>query len=743
MGVTYRAFDTDLRRPVALKVIAGTLLGDEAARGRFLREARAAAQFRHENVVQIYQLGREGDIWFYAMEFIDGVTLQRRIESGGPLAPGQALALIAQICGALGAAADLGLVHRDLKPANIMLVAGREGGPVAKVIDFGVAKLHDVGDHANTLTQGAFVGTMAYASPEQIEAGEVDGRSDLYSLGCVLWFMLAGAPPFGGGTAAVCVQHLQKEPPWERLAGTPPAVLGLLGRLLAKDPAARPQSAREAAEAVRQCLAQPEGPDRQYKVAGAGRGGMTPIRDGASGHDLAGWRVPAAVADDTPGWARLRSAVGRLNAEPHPNVLRVLSVARVAGSAYILTELPAGIPLIDVVRARRALAPDEAILLLRQVAGAVDHCVKLGTGWPRLDLRDLMVSFAGPADPPPLGAVPVTAWPPFVVRVSPLGMFADAAGPDETIASGSPSAAATQTGEGGLLPPDLGSCCRGMAHLFYELIAGRPAPAFYAPVAPLGEAGNGFLCGALAGGTGFVSAAAFCERLGAVLESRPSIHRGAGARDSPGAGAIPPAPARAGRAIGKYRLAAAAAAALIFLGWLLARGGRMISRETPAGVPPVAAPAPSAATPAPAAIFLRLTTDKTVYREGDLMAAVVEADRDCYLRIYYRGTDGKVFMVFPNKYQQDNRIRGGVEVRVPGPGAQFVLRMGPPFGQETLVAVALENQFGDAGGDGWGEKPLTEYPDADLAEVRARGVGVAGAARGEATTTYEVKPKEE
>ena len=255
MGITYKAFDTSLRIPVALKVINATYLNSEVARQRFVREARSAAQLRHRNVASVFHLGTEGDTWFYAMEFIDGETLDALIKRQGPLSPVLALTITAQVARALNAAAQHGLVHRDIKPANLMLVH-EDDELVAKVIDFGLAKasVNADGEDAATLSLGGFVGTPHFASPEQLEEKELDSRSDIYSLGVTLWYMLAGQAPFAGSMAQVMSQHLSKPPPFEKLEGLPASVSDVLRKMLAKDPAERFQTPAELRKAVEAAL---------------------------------------------------------------------------------------------------------------------------------------------------------------------------------------------------------------------------------------------------------------------------------------------------------------------------------------------------------------------------------------------------------------------------------------------------------------------------------------------------------
>ena len=256
MGITYKATDTQLGRTVALKVINATYLGDPIARQRFLAEARAAAQLQHANVASVYHLRAEGEDIFYAMEFVDGETVDAYVRRRGPLPSRLALRIILQAAQGLAAANERGLIHRDIKPANLMLArapapAGEgieheeEDGLLVKVIDFGLAKTVVANETGGGLTGGSVVGTPYFMSPEQIslESGStLDCRSDIYSLGVTLWYMLTGRAPFGGTQFQILSQHLQKRPPLETLseAGVSAEVVALIGSMLAKDREERP-----------------------------------------------------------------------------------------------------------------------------------------------------------------------------------------------------------------------------------------------------------------------------------------------------------------------------------------------------------------------------------------------------------------------------------------------------------------------------------------------------------------------
>jgi hypothetical protein len=240
MGVTYKAFDVDLHCPVTLKVINERYLGDESARLRFLREARAAAKVRHSNVASVFHLGRSTQGYFYAMEFVEGETLESLIKRSGRLEVKLALEIVSQVAAGLAAVHEQNLVHRDIKPTNIM-VRLKEGGAVrAKIIDLGLAKtLVESASEAGISPPGSFAGTPEFASPEQFAGVGVDIRSDLYSLGVTLWVMVTGQTPFRGPSAEVMYRHQHAPLPLERLKNVPQPVVVLLEKLLEKNPVRR------------------------------------------------------------------------------------------------------------------------------------------------------------------------------------------------------------------------------------------------------------------------------------------------------------------------------------------------------------------------------------------------------------------------------------------------------------------------------------------------------------------------
>lgn len=245
MGVVYKAQDTRLERFVALKFLPEALALAASARERFLREARAASAFSHPNVATVYDVGEVGQQSFIAMELVDGETVRNRL-AAGPQPPEQVVAWGIQVADGLHAAHAKGIVHRDIKPENLLLTPS---GTI-KIMDFGIARVGE-----SELTQTGFVlGTLAYMSPEQILGGRVDHRSDLWSLGVVLYELLAGQLPFQQEQGpAIMYEILNREPPalGELRQGLPAGLRGLIDRLLQKDPAKRPDSAADVTAALR------------------------------------------------------------------------------------------------------------------------------------------------------------------------------------------------------------------------------------------------------------------------------------------------------------------------------------------------------------------------------------------------------------------------------------------------------------------------------------------------------------
>ena len=410
MGVTYKAYDTNLRFPVALKVISSAYLENDTARQRFLREARAAAALRHPNVASVFNLGEVQEKYFYVMEFIDGETLEARVKREGPLRPVEALNIALQVTRALAAAAKQQLVHRDLKPTNLMLIE-EEGELTVKVIDFGLAKItKETGEESAALTMGGFVGTPHFASPEQVEDGDIDIRSDIYSLGATLYFVLTGQSPFSGSIGQVMSQHLYKPLPLEPLKDQPRCVASLVQRMMAKDPNARPQTPQELQKEILACLTEIRGMSTQDvpRIAEAISPSETIDMSVAPGQPLAPGVTIAQVyylveeigdsplgrrflADDllhrrqvsllvlspdllanNSALTSLRETVHLVRKAPHPMLQEIYALETFTDYTLLAEECITGISLLDVLRVRGALTAPEIVRLLSLLTPLAD-----------------------------------------------------------------------------------------------------------------------------------------------------------------------------------------------------------------------------------------------------------------------------------------------------------------------------------------------------------------------------------
>ena len=258
MGVVHKATHALLRRPAAIKLLLEGR-ASEKDRARFEREVQQTSRLAHPNTISIFDYGRTADgVFYYVMEYLDGMDLERLVECNGPVEPARAIHILAQACGALAEAHALGLIHRDIKPANIVLTERADAPDVVKVVDFGLVKTLEAAPSESHLGN-AIVGTPLYLAPEAITAPDtIDARADLYALGAVGYYLLTATHVFDAKTTReVCSKHLLQEPvpPSERLGKPVPADLeALVLSCLAKDRDARPSSAAELQRRLLACV---------------------------------------------------------------------------------------------------------------------------------------------------------------------------------------------------------------------------------------------------------------------------------------------------------------------------------------------------------------------------------------------------------------------------------------------------------------------------------------------------------
>ena len=315
MSDVYLAQDLRLKRRVALKLLAPDLARDERFRERFLRESELAASLDHANVIPIFEAGEVDGVLYIAMRYVEGSDLKSVLAAEGLLEPARALALLDQVAAALDAAHEHGLVHRDVKPGNI-LVAAAQGREHVYLSDFGLTKR--TAEEAGLTESGQFFGTAEYVAPEQIEGGQVDGRADLYSLGCVLYECLVGEPPFGGDRkVGLLFAHLQKPPPspTQQRPELPAGIDAVIAKAMAKEPEQRYPSCGELAEAAHGVLA-----------------GAAPAALPAA---LAGPAPPLVGREEELGWLRRAWTA----AQEGSGALLVLSGPRGIGKTRLAAEL--------------------------------------------------------------------------------------------------------------------------------------------------------------------------------------------------------------------------------------------------------------------------------------------------------------------------------------------------------------------------------------------------------------------
>ncbi len=370
MSEVHLARDTRLDRDVAIKVLRADLARDPTFYLRFRREAQNAAALNHPAIVAVYDTGEAeteaGPLPFIVMEYVDGDTLRDIVRAEGPMAPRRAMEVIADVCAALDFSHRNGIVHRDVKPANIMI---NNAGAV-KVMDFGIARA--IADSSSPMTQtAAVIGTAQYLSPEQARGEQVDARSDVYSLGCVLFEILTGEPPFKGDSpVAVAYQHVREDPQLPSLVNdtVPRELDSIILKAMAKNPANRYQSAAE----MRTDLVRVLGGQRPSAPMVMNDEDRTTILGSVDSRqaDFSGADKPAAGAAATPRTSR--------HAEPEdePRNRRGLKIALISAASIIVVAIvgaflwslgPGADPTTVTVPSVAGLSADEAQSQLENV----------------------------------------------------------------------------------------------------------------------------------------------------------------------------------------------------------------------------------------------------------------------------------------------------------------------------------------------------------------------------------------
>jgi serine/threonine-protein kinase len=453
MGTVYRAVDETLHRDVALKILNAEL-NDPGVGRRFRAEAVAIARLNHPGIATIFELFQHDGQWLMAIEFVRGQTLEDLVTRSGPLETERAVDLISQALAALGHAHGMGVVHRDLKPANLMLA---ESGRI-KVMDFGIAR---VAGTEHLTSAGFLVGTPAYMAPEQVLGQEIDARTDLYAIGCVLFFLVTGKLPFPGTTPLELAESRIKSTPLQVRAvraELPAWLEQVLDRALARDPATRHQSADAFREALRRGLGLPA-PATQSLLSQPGvsetmRPGAVPVSS-----EL-GWPPPAPAS---PPVDEFGTAATRLL----PTQPESAAAKPSADAAPTLQPAPAPAPTVPLPKRATPIWPAIAAVVAMVIAGA--WWLRPRPAAPETPPAGTESPATTPAPPPsppdqPASAVPPTttppSGPPTTVPVPPPAT--GAAGTEPPPGTGAVAPGATAPGQPAVPPRAAGSGRRGV-----------------------------------------------------------------------------------------------------------------------------------------------------------------------------------------------------------------------------------------------------------------------------------------
>ncbi len=541
-GATYRARHKDLKKEVALKVFNTRLLTDPKSKARFIQEAQEQAGLRHQHIAAIEDLGEEGGVPYYAVEFCDGGDLRKLVErNGGPLETPVAFTLIRQVLDALKFAHVKGLIHRDIKPSNIMLSVGDAPLPSAKLIDFGlVQRIHQhlEGSRVALTMDGQTLYTPQYASPEQVQEDPLDEGTDIFSLGMTLWYLLRGSDPCSGAVGPILAERVQMEVSYEsKLPENLPAkARQILQKMVDKDRRRRYGRAHEVVADIAAFLAESGSTDEclrslirlfprnrgavivvrpteswrnYYKLAGGAQqiypGKPTEAQSLADSHTV--WLELQRQDLPLPAVKEMKELAKKISAKPHPNFMRFAELAEYRDGWVCAWEPVQGEDLLGILR-RQGTAPlAKAAPFLGQLSVALDYARTLRLGGLAANPGEILVV---PATGVAKAGTPVFkgSWDEVRPRLRPIltppaaGDSASANATMVTFAGGAGDAGVTGGGLGN------GAFCytASFASLIYFMLGGRsPAlPARFDPsamvrISGLGEEGNNFLAEAIAG----------------------------------------------------------------------------------------------------------------------------------------------------------------------------------------------------------------------------------------------------
>jgi serine/threonine protein kinase len=540
-GITYKAFDPKLQAMVALKIIDLRNRNRGSGIEDLLTEALAASRLRHANIATLFSYGHTDGRFFYATEYINGETVDKRVQREGPLHPMLALRITRQVARALVAADQEKLIHGDIKPANLMLALDKgEDQLVVKLVDFGQAKTV-VGLSSQQAAADHDCPLPCFVSPEQLESKEPDIRSDIYSLGATLWFMLSGRPPFQGSVASVTYQHLSQLLPADILARFPPRVAALLEKLLAKDPEDRFQSPAELKLELDQQIGELKDQAPTFTSLNDDQASAESVTELKTGFNL-GQRIrnrylilnecrydktafeakdlhsnitvalrPLALGGrfEMQQLSDLRQEISQIHELRHPNLVELIALESADCGLFIVSEWINGFSLHELLESRHHHpAWSEVVQLVRGLAVLLDFLAEKQFLSRPLSLDKIYVDLPSNSEGwTEVQRSPVSCWPPFVLKLEAVSL-GNILG-QQFLPHSESSVEQNQP------PPQLP--VHQLSSIIYELLSGKSITDPTAPsqeaLASLSESGNGLLRLGLKEPAQFASAKDFLAKL--------------------------------------------------------------------------------------------------------------------------------------------------------------------------------------------------------------------------------------